>query len=55
MDDILSSAIKANFDGASSDSIIVAPQFFSEKYNSGVSAAAGRLTLPSPLTLVSSR
>lgn len=35
MDDILQSAVKDNVEGADKDSIVVAPQFFSEKYNLG--------------------
>lgn len=37
MNNVLSSAVKANYDGASNSSIIVAPEFFSTIYNSGVS------------------
>ena len=35
MDDALNKAVKANFKGADPNSIVIAPQFFSEKYNSG--------------------
>lgn len=36
MNDALDSAVKANYPGADEDSIVVAPEFFSTKYNSGV-------------------
>jgi len=35
MDNILSSALKDNVKGADKNAIVVAPQFFSTKYNSG--------------------
>ena len=41
MNNILTSAVNDKIDGASNDSIIVAPQFFSTKYNSGVRLRMG--------------
>lgn len=38
MDNVLSAAVKAKVAGASSNAIVVAPQFFSTVYNLGVSA-----------------